>query len=315
MKAFEVDGITKRFGETVALDNVTFSADAGEIHGLIGENGAGKSTLVKVLSGVHRPDSGSIQILGKKVHLHNPWDGVAHQVVVVHQELSLVADLTVAENMYLPNQPAYHGGFIAKRKVEDSVNEYFNELKITGIEAGMMVRSLSLRDRQVIEIAKALLRKARIIVLDEPTSALGIKDTEWLFNLIQHLSRQEISVVYISHRMGEIRDLCQRLTVLRNGKNVGTYPTGEVSDDEVVKMMIGRSIDVVFPPKPEKRPLAEHALELKGVHARSGLKGLDFALGKGEVLGIAALQGHGQEILSIVVDCNFERFFRQAAAS
>ena len=295
MKAFEVDNISKRFGVTVALDNVTFSGDAGQIHGLIGENGAGKSTLIKVLSGVHSPDSGAISILGKKVHLHNPWEGVRNQVVVVHQELSLVPDLTVTENLYLPVQPSGRTGVIAKKKVEKSAEEHLAQLGIADIDVRQMVRLLSLRDRQIVEIAKALLRKAQILVLDEPTSALGIKDVEWLFDLVVRLSQQGVSIVYISHRMGEIRGICQRLTVLRNGKNVGTCMTKEISDDQVVHMMIGRSIDVIFPPKSPGGTISTPSIVTKELHTRSVLNGLDLTLNKGEVLGIAALQGQGQE--------------------
>ena len=297
MKAFEAYKVSKRFGETVALDNVTFSADCGEIHGLIGENGAGKSTLMKVLSGVHRPDSGTITILDKQVVIHDPWEGVQNQVVVVHQELSLVPDLTVAENLYLPRQPAGGIGIVSKKKVEASAHQHLESLGITDINPGRQVRQLSLRDRQLVEISKALHRKARILVLDEPTSALGLKDVEWLFNLVQQLAQRGVSVVYISHRMGEIRGMCQRLTVLRNGNNVGTHLTSDVSDDEVVKLMIGRSIDVVFPPKPRTRAPLEASVVLKDVHARAGLRGVDFTLNRGEVLGIAALQGQGQEEL------------------
>jgi ribose transport system ATP-binding protein len=297
MTAFEADRVSKRFGETVALDNVTFSADSGEIHGLIGENGAGKSTLMKVLSGVHRPDSGTITILDKKVSLQNPWEGVRHQVVVVHQELSLVPGLTVAENLYLPRQPADGVGFVAKKKVETMAQKHLESLGIADIDPRKQAGQLSLRDRQLVEISKALHRKAQILVLDEPTSALGLKDVEWLFNLVQQLSQRGVSVVYISHRMGEIRGICQRLTVLRNGKNVGTYRTGDVNDDEVVKLMIGRSLDVVFPHKPQPRVGPEPAVVLKGVHTRAGLQGVDFTLNRGEVLGIAALQGQGQEEL------------------
>jgi ribose transport system ATP-binding protein len=297
MKAFEVDNISKRFGETVALDNVTFSSELGEINGLIGENGAGKSTLIKVLSGVHKPDSGTISILNKQVQIRNPWEGVQHQVVVVHQELSLIPDLTVAENVFLPRQPSSGMGFVSKKKVESMTQQHLESLGIEDIDPRKQVRQLSLRDRQLVEIAKALLRKAQILVLDEPTSALGIKDVEWLFNLVMQLSNRGVAVVYISHRMGEIRGICQRLTVLRNGKNVGTYLTCDIDDDEVVRLMIGRSIDVVFPPKTERTPHYEQPVVLKDVHTRSGLKGLNFTLNKGEVLGIAALQGQGQQDL------------------
>jgi ribose transport system ATP-binding protein len=216
---------------------------------------------------------------------------------VVHQELSLVPDLTVAENIYLPNQPAGKFGLVSKKRVQENAQKHLESLGIKDIDAAKTVQSLSLRDRQLVEIAKALLREVKILVLDEPTSALGLKDVEWLFGLIQNLSSQGVTVIYISHRMGEIRGLCKRLTILRNGRNVGTYVTKDIDDDEVVRLMIGSSLNVVFPPKPDPKSDSMTTLELKNINNRSGLHGVNLSLKRGEVVGIAALQGHGQEAL------------------
>jgi len=296
MKAFQLKRITKRFGLTVALEDVTFSGESGEIHGLIGENGAGKSTLIKILSGVHEPDSGEIEIMGKEVSFQSPLDGMMNNIAVVHQELSLLPDLTVAENIYIQkNKPSNLMNIAIKKKVEKWAEQHLHELGIHDIDPASLVGMLSLHDQQLIEIAKVMSRKNSILVLDEPTSALGIKDVEWLFNLVEKLSKQGLSIIYISHRMDEIQNICKRLTVLRNGKNVGTYLSGELNENEIVKLMIGRSIDMIFPDKATRKVYSKTSITVKNLHTKTKLRGTDFVLNKGEVLGVAALQGQGQK--------------------
>jgi ribose transport system ATP-binding protein len=297
MKSFEATDISKRFGETIALNNVSFSSEKGEIHGLIGENGAGKSTLIKIIGGVYKPNSGKITILGERVSLHNPWDGVKHSVVCVHQEMSLVPDLTIAENLFIPKPPSNKLKFISQKDIEEKAQDFFNRIGVKSLRPNVTVESLSLRDKQIVEIAKALYRNPKILILDEPTSALGIKDVEWLSNIVKELRNQGISIIYISHRMGEIRGLCDRFTILRNGKNVGTYNANELSDDEVVKLMIGHSIEVIFPNKQEGKNEKKTSIEIKDLYSVSGLKGVNFRLRRGEILGMAALQGQGQHAI------------------
>ena len=297
MKAFEVFGIKKRFGGTVALNGASFSCEQGEIHGFIGENGAGKSTMIKIISGVYRPDAGRITILGEEVVLKSPWDGVKHGVVVVHQELSLVPDLTVAENLLLPWPPTNRLGMISQGKIEALAASFFETIGIRDLRPSDYVASLSLRSKQVLEIAKALFRKPKILILDEPTSALSINDVEWLSRIVREFRDQGNTVVYISHRLGEIKDLCQHLTILRSGKEVGTYKTSEIDDEEVIRLMIGRSLAATFPAKPAFEQKKQPAIEVRELTSDSGLSGLTFTLHKGEVLGVAGLQGQGQSPL------------------
>ena len=263
----------------------------------LGRNGAGKSTMIKIISGVYRPDAGKIKIMGDEVVLKTPWEGVEHGVVVVHQELSLVPDLTVAENLLMPRPPVNKAGLISNNEIEAEAAAFFEKIGIHDLFPGDYVSSLTLRSKQILEIAKALYRRPVILILDEPTSALSIRDVQWLSEIIRGLRDQDHAIVYISHRLGEIKDLCDRLTILRNGKEVGTYRTHEIDDDEVIRLMVGRSLAASFPPKPEYGRITESAVEIQDLTSESGLSGISLSLHKGEVLGVAGLQGQGQRSL------------------
>jgi ribose transport system ATP-binding protein len=297
MKAFEVTGIKKRFGGTVALDGASLACETGEIHGLIGENGAGKSTMIKIISGVYKTDAGTVTIMDEKVSLRNPWEGVEHGVVVVHQEFSLVPDLTVAENLFLPRPPVGKLGLIDMDDMEKEADHYFAKIGVKGIFPDEPVGAMTLRGRQILEIVKALYREPRILILDEPTSALSHEDVEWLADTVRRLRDQGVALVYISHRLGEIKDLCDRFTVLRNGKEVGTYRANEIDDDEVIRLMIGRSLASSFPARPPYREDLQAAIKVENLRSDTGLSGVDFTLRRSEVLGIAGLQGQGQRAL------------------
>jgi ribose transport system ATP-binding protein len=297
MKAFELTGIMKRFGGTTALDGASFSCDNGEIHGLIGENGAGKSTMVKIVSGVYKPDSGSIKIQGQEVSLRNPWKAVKQGIVVVHQELSLVPDLTVAENLFLPKPPLKIIKLNAQSDIEKKAFRFFADIGLKGIHPDEQVGSLTLRSKQVLEIAKAIYRQPKIMILDEPTSALSIEEVNWLSGIIRRLREDGLTVVYISHRLGEIKELCDRFTILRNGKEVGTYRTDEIEDGEVIRLMIGRSLAATFPAKLTENKKLSPAIEVQNLKSETGLSGINFTLHRQEVLGIAGLEGQGQRAL------------------
>lgn len=297
MKAFELKGIMKRFGATMALNGASFSCNTGEIHGLIGENGAGKSTMVKIVSGVYKPDSGSIKIRGQEVALRNPWKAVNQGIVVVHQELSLVPDLTVAENLFLPKPPLKKIKLNAQSDIEKKALRFFADIGLKGIHPDEQVGSLTLRSKQVLEIAKAIYRQPKILILDEPTSALSIEEVNWLSGIIRRLREEGLTVVYISHRLGEIKEFCDRFTILRNGKEVGTYRTDEIEDDEVIRLMIGRSLAATFPSKPAENKKISPAIEVKNLKSESGLSGINLTLYRQEVLGIAGLEGQGQRAL------------------
>lgn len=297
MNAFELTDIKKRFGGTRALNGASFSCKNGEIHGLIGENGAGKSTMVKILSGVYKPDSGLIKIRGKEVSLRNPYEAVRQGVVVVHQEFSLVPDLTVAENLFLPKPPLKKLKLNAQNDIEKIAFEFFTDIGVKGIHPDEQVNSLTLRSKQILEIAKAIYRQPKIMILDEPTSALSIEEVNWLSDIIRRLREEGLTVVYISHRLSEIKELCDRFTILRNGEEVGTYSTYEIEDDEVIRLMIGRSLTSTFPSKNMKNKEVSPAIEIQNLKSESGLSGINLTLNRQEVLGIAGLEGQGQRAL------------------
>ena len=297
--ALRVETVVKSYGATVALACASFAVRAGEVHALLGENGAGKSTTVKLLSGLVQPDEGTMEVFGERVRLLRPRDAHRHQMQTAFQEMTLVRDLTVAENMLLPRAPTGPLGQLRRRRGEQLVAEHLAELGLVGIEPRAEIRDLALSDRQKIEIARAIFRKPRILLLDEPTSTLSGRDIDWLGGLIARLKGEGVTIVFISHRIPEVRRFCDRLTVLRNGKDVGTADVAGIGDDEVVRMIIGRSLAATFPPRPAPRSRAAvpPCLELRELATEGQLKEASFALRPGEILGIGALQGMGQQQL------------------
>ena len=297
--ALKVDRVVKAFGATVALAGMSFAVAAGEVHALLGENGAGKSTTVKMLSGYLQPDEGGIELFGTSVRLARPQDARRHGVETAYQEMTLVRDLTVTENLLLPKAPVGPLGLIRHRAGERQVAEHLAGLGLEAIDPRAEVRDLELPVRQKIEIARALFRRPKILLLDEPTSSLSGRDIDWLGAMIAQVAAAGVTVLFISHRMPEVRRFCDRLTVLRNGKEVGTAPVGEIGDDEVVRMIIGRSLSATFPPRPA-RPLPAEAppcLEARSIATDQRLQDASFRLRPGEILGVAALQGMGQQQL------------------
>ncbi len=297
--ALKVERIVKAFGATVALDGMSFAVAKGEVHALLGENGAGKSTTVKMLSGLVQPDQGSIELFGAPVRLGQPLDAQRLGVQTAYQEMTLVRDLTVTENMLLPHAPTGLLGQLRRREGERRVSEHLASLGLDFIDPRAEIRDLDLPVRQKIEIARAVFRKPRILLLDEPTSSLSGRDIDWLGDLIRQVTADGVTVVFISHRMPEVRLFCDRLTVLRNGKEVGTAPVDSISDDEVVRMIIGRSLAATFPPRPKARPRPDRPpfLEARNLATDGRLEGASFQLWPGEILGIAGLQGMGQQQL------------------
>jgi ribose transport system ATP-binding protein len=293
--AISIRNARKAFGATVALDDASFDVTAGTVHALLGENGAGKSTMVKMLSGLLHPDSGEIRVFGQGCHLSNSRDAHRLGIQTAFQEMTQVRDLTVTQNMLLPYEPTSWWGSVRRRAAEETVKSHLESLGLGEIDPRTEVRDLDLPLRQKIEIARAILRRPRILLLDEPTSTLSGRDIDWLGDLIARLKANGTTVVFISHRMPEVRRFCDVLTVLRNGKDIGTSRVDAISDDEVIKMIIGRSLAATFPPRKPPRP-ATGAPALAGRHLCTGgrLADASFALAPGEVLGIAGLQGMGQ---------------------
>jgi len=293
--AIGLDRVSKSFGATVAVDDVSFSIDMGSVHALLGENGAGKSTIVKMLSGLVRVDTGDFAIFGETKKLTSPR--VCHRLDIqtAFQEMTLVKDLTVLDNMLLPYAPVSLAGTVNRRAAAASIREHFARLGIAGIDLHDEVGTLDLAVQQKIEIARAVYRKPKILLLDEPTSTLTGRDVDWLGEVIARLKSEGVTIVFISHRIPEVRAFCDRLTVLRNGQHIATGDVSEFSDAEVIEMIIGRSMAQTFPPRPEgPQDPGPEVLAVENLSAGNRLKEASFKLHEGEILGVAGLQGMGQ---------------------
>ncbi len=296
--AVALAGVSKAFGATRAVSDVSFAVRAGTVHALLGENGAGKSTTMKLLSGLIEPDEGSIAIDGRPVRLRSPRDAHRAGIQTAFQELTLVRDLSVLDNMLIPSAPVSFLGTLRRRTVAESVAAHFARLGLV-VDLNAEVGRLDLALRQKIEIARALYRQPRLLLLDEPTSALAGSDVEWLGGLIADAKARGITVLFISHRMPEVRAFCDDMTVLRNGRRVASGAVADFTDAQVVEMIIGRSLDQTFPPR-RAVPAAERpapVLETRSLTAGAKLTEVDLALRPGEILGVAGLQGMGQKEL------------------
>jgi ribose transport system ATP-binding protein len=291
--AIQVDQVRKAFGPTLALDGVTYGIAAGTVHALLGENGAGKSTSVKMLSGLVRPDSGSIRIFGQEAKMSSPRDAHRLGVQTAFQELTLIPDLTVAENMLLPYQPVGFAGQLKRRQGEELVKNHLERLGLGAISPRKEVRDLDLPLRQKIEIAKAVLREPKILLLDEPTSALSGEDIAWLGRIIGQQKARGTTIIFITHRMPEVRMFCDEVSILRNGRNVGTFGIDEISDEKVIELIIGRSIEKAFPPKVALDRSKKPVLTVRDLSAGRMSKA-SLAVRPGEILGVAGLAGMGQ---------------------
>lgn len=296
--ALVVDKVRKRFGSTQALDGVSFSIADGETHALLGENGAGKSTLIKILSGLTVPDTGSITVFGRSAHIPYPRHSHALGIRTAFQEISLVPDLSVTDNLLLPDPPLRIGFMLDRRRCASRVDEILTRYELTDVDPRADVRSCALPIRQKLEIVRAISRQPKILLLDEPTSALSSQDVEWLGRRMAELRQSGTTVVFITHRMREVRMFCNRLTVLRNGCHAGSFDTPDISDKEVIKLVIGHSVSSAFPerPKPPARD-GTPALAVRNLSVKGKLKGVSLAMWPGEILGIAGLQGMGQNEL------------------
>ncbi|MEK5071600.1 sugar ABC transporter ATP-binding protein [Sporosarcina sp. FSL K6-1508] len=288
----EMTGISKSFNGNTVLNNVEFSVEKGEIHALMGENGAGKSTLMKILTGIYTRDTGEVKVKGELVDFKNPKEAERAGIAVIHQELNILPDLTVAENLFLGNEKTFgKSGILKTREMNKEAKTILAELGLD-IDVKTIARELSVGKQQIIEIAKAMSSNAEVIVMDEPTAALTEREIVSLFETIRALQSNGVSFVYISHRMEEIFSLCDRITILRDGNYVGVKEIKKTSFDEIVQMMVGRELGERFPERNAK--IGDVKLAANGLTRNGYFEDISFELRKGEVLGIAGLMGAGR---------------------
>jgi len=287
----EVRDVTKSFGSVAAVRGCSFGLPAGEVHALVGENGAGKSTIVKMLAGVHRPDTGTLLVDGEPVGFTGPGDAMDAGIAVIYQEPTLFGDLSVAENIAMGRQPRGRFGIIDRRRMRRSATELFDRLGVH-LDPARPARGLSIADQQIVEIAKAIGGRARVLVMDEPTAALSSVEVERLFAVVRALRDEGTAVLFISHRFEEITALCDRVTIMRDGGHVSTDPLGELTVEEMVRRMVGRDLDALFP-KQDVEPGAV-VLEVDGL-ARDGVfRDVTFEVRAGEIVALAGLVGAGR---------------------
>jgi ABC-type sugar transport system ATPase subunit len=300
MADLEFINISKSFGGIFALQKANLSCNKGQVHALLGENGAGKSTLLKVLSGAIQANSGEIRIAGKTVHIRSPQDAMACGIGTVYQELSTIPDLTVSENIFIGHIPKNKFGSFDKKKLRRNTEKLFKEYGVTDIDPDDIAGPLSLSRRQMIEILRVLSKKPEIVIFDEATSALTENRVKWLLNLARKLADQGRIVIFISHRMSEIKDGCDIITILRNGQTVGEMKVNEVDMDKAISLMLGRKIEGYYP-EIVNSVTEEKALEIKNLGCEHILHNVRFDVHRGEVLGIGGLAGQGQAELLLAL--------------
>lgn len=292
----KMENISKSFPGVKALDNVQLSVYGGEVLGLLGENGAGKSTLMKILSGVYEKSEGKIFIQGQETEITGIKDAESKGITIIHQELSVLPNLTVWENIFLGNEKINKiSRRINKKLLKERSIDFLNQIGCK-LDPDTLVRDISVGEMQMIEIAKALTKNTQIIIMDEPTTALTDVETKNLFKVIEKLKGKGIAVIYISHRMEEIFKICDRITVLRDGKYVGDAVVSEISNDDIISMLVGRKLEEQFPYK--KVETGEVLLEVKNLNYSNKVKNISFKVREGEILGIAGLMGSGRTELA-----------------
>ncbi|MEO1987264.1 MAG: sugar ABC transporter ATP-binding protein [Martelella sp.] len=283
-----LNGIHKHFGGLKALEGVDFTLRKGEIHALLGENGAGKSTLIRVLGGEHIPTHGEIAIDGETVHFSRPQDAIEKGITIIHQEMALAGDLTVAENIFLSELP----GFIRWGDINKRAAKLISDLGFD-IRPDARAGSLSVAHQQIVEIAKALSKKARVMVFDEPTAVLSVQDAQRLLAIIGELRDRGVSIIYISHRLDEVMQISDRMTVLKDGASVATVERGDVDTDGLIRMMVGRPLSDLFGADVE-RPVGEEILRVEGLGRTGAVSDANFSVRAGEIVGIGGLVGAGR---------------------
>jgi rhamnose transport system ATP-binding protein len=294
----EVRDVTKSFGAVAAVQGVSFPLHAGEAHALVGENGAGKSTIVKMLAGVHEPDTGTLRVDGADVVFHSPADAKAAGIAVIYQEPTLFPDLSVAENIAMGNQPLTRLRQIDRKAMTANAARLFARLGVH-IDPGRPARGLSIADQQLVEIAKALSSEARVLIMDEPTAALSGVEVERLFAVVRSLRDEGAAIMFISHRIEEITALCERVTIMRDGKHVATELVADLTVDDMIRRMVGRDLSALFPKQDAE--VGEVVLEVSGLGREGVFRDITFSVRAGEIVALAGLVGSGRsEVMQAV---------------
>jgi inositol transport system ATP-binding protein len=287
----EVDNVRKEFPGVVALDNVQFKLKRGTVHALMGENGAGKSTLMKIVAGIYTPDSGSFKLRGVDIQLKNPLDALENGIAMIHQELNLMGPMSVAENIWIRREPINRFGLINHSEMQRRTEELFKRLNID-IDPTIEVRSLSVANRQMVEIAKAVSFNSDVLIMDEPTSALTEREVDHLFRIIKALKAEGKGIIYITHKMNELFEIADEVSVFRDGKYIATKQSSELTRDDIIRMMVGRDISQMFPKLTV--PIGDVVLSVKNLSLNGIFKDVSFDVRAGEILGIAGLVGSGR---------------------
>ena len=290
---FKLEGITKRFGGTVALEDVGFDLLPGEVHALVGgENGAGKSTLMKIVAGVHAPDDGSFEVDGEETQFASPREAEEAGIAMIPQELNLFTELSVAENLFVGRErPRSSWGGLNWNNMHEEARSQFESFD-ADFDITVQVKQLSTANRQLVAIVRALMGEAKVIIMDEPTASLAGEEAQRLFRIIEDLTSNDVGIVYVSHRLEEIFEISDRVTVLRDGEHIQTSPTSEMDSEKLVHSMVGRSLEELFT-RSESDP-GEVALEVRGLSREGEFEEVDLSIRKGEVVGLAGLVGAGR---------------------
>ncbi len=287
----EVENVRKEFPGVLALDNVQLKLKRGSVHALMGENGAGKSTLMKIVAGIYTPDSGTFKLRGEDIKLRGPLDALEHGIAMIHQELNLMAPMTVAENIWIRREPLTKLGFVDHGEMHRKTADLFKRLNID-IDPDVQVGTLTVASRQMVEIAKAVSYESDVLIMDEPTSALTEREVDHLFTIIRALRAQGKGIIYITHKMNELFEIADEFSVFRDGKYIATKLSHEVTRDEIIRMMVGREITQMFPK--EEVPIGDVVMSVKGLALKGVFSDVSFDLRSGEILGIAGLVGSGR---------------------
>ncbi|WP_153005301.1 sugar ABC transporter ATP-binding protein [Aureimonas ureilytica] len=287
----EVDGVRKVFPGVVALDNVQFRVRRGTVHALMGENGAGKSTLMKIIAGVYTPDGGEFRLRGQSIRLSGPLDALENGIAMIHQELNLMPFMTVAENIWIRREPKNRFGFVDHGEMRRRTEKLFADLSID-IDPDAETQTLSIASRQMVEIAKAVSYRSDVLIMDEPTSALTDREVEHLFRIVRQLRAEGKGIVYITHKMDELAEIADEVSIFRDGKYIGTEDAKSVTRDDIIRMMVGRELTQMFPK--EEAKIGEVVLSVRDLSLGRVFQDVSFDLRAGEILGLAGLVGSGR---------------------